>query len=286
MKIISTVKEMQVFSERIRNAGKRIAFVPTMGFFHEGHLSLIREGRKQGDILVVSIFVNPAQFGPSEDLEQYPKDFDRDCHDAEELGTDVVFAPTVSEIYPDGFQTYVKVEEITRPLCGNSRPVHFRGVTTVVSKLFNIVKPHTAIFGEKDFQQLVAIKQMVRDLNIDVQIVGMPTVREQDGLAMSSRNTYLNEDDRRAALSLSQSLFLAQALFEKGERQSEVILQKVKELLQKEPSVLIEYAEIRNVHDLEEVVLIEQDAVLALAARVGKTRLIDNCVLKTKSATN
>ncbi len=282
MKVISTAKEMQAFSESIRNSGKRIAFVPTMGFFHEGHLSLMREGRKLGDVLVVSIFVNPTQFGPGEDFEQYPKEFNRDCKDAEGAGTDVVFAPAASEIYPDGFQTYVRVEDVTRPLCGNSRPVHFQGVTTVVSKLFNIVKPHTAIFGEKDFQQLVVIKQMVRDLNIDVQIVGMPTVREQDGLAMSSRNTHLTQDDRRAALGLSQSLFQVQALFKKGERQSEVLLQKVKELLQNEPGILLEYAEIRNAHNLEKLISIEQDAVLALAARVGKTRLIDNCILKTK----
>ena len=205
MDVITSVQQMKLFSARARATNKRIAFVPTMGFLHEGHLSLMREGKKRGDVLVVSVFVNPTQFGPSEDFERYPRDFARDSRMAEEVGVDVFFAPEPKEMYPPNHQSFIRVTDVTRGLCGKSRPTHFQGVATVVGMLFNIVRPHVALFGEKDFQQLVTIQQMVRDLHMDAEVVGMPIVRESDGLAMSSRNTYLNADERKAALSLHRS---------------------------------------------------------------------------------
>ncbi len=218
MKIISSIREMQAFSESVRNAGQKISFVPTMGYFHEGHLSLMREGRQRGDCLAISIYVNPTQFGPSEDFEKYPRDFERDSSLADGVGVDVIFYPEDKEMYPELYQTYVNVENVTENLCGLSRPGHFRGVTTVCAKLFNIVKPHYAIFGRKDFQQLIAIKRMVLDLNMDLEIIGMPIVREADGLAMSSRNVYLRTEEREAALSLSRSLKMAKEMYDRGEK--------------------------------------------------------------------
>ncbi|MCX5843210.1 MAG: pantoate--beta-alanine ligase, partial [Deltaproteobacteria bacterium] len=209
MKILNTAREMQAFSESLRNKGKNIAFVPTMGYFHEGHLSLMQEGARLGDFLAISIYVNPTQFGPGEDLGRYPRDFERDRSLAEGVGVDVIYYPENKEMYPEYYQTYVTVEAVTQNLCGITRPGHFRGVATVCAKLFNIVKPHVAIFGKKDFQQLVTIKRMVQDLNMDLEIIGMPIVREADGLAMSSRNVYLKEKERDSALSLSRSLMIA-----------------------------------------------------------------------------
>jgi len=280
MEIINTIREMKAVVSQARHLGKSIAFVPTMGFFHEGHLSLMREGRKRGDLLVVSLFVNPTQFGPSEDFKAYPRDFERDRKMAEEVGVDILFVPETMEMYPPNHQTIVRVEKVTQGLCGRSRPTHFQGVTTVVNMLFNIVMPHVAIFGEKDFQQLVAIKQMVRDLHMDVEVVGMPIVREADGLAMSSRNTYLQLDQRKAALSLSRSLKRAEALLQKGERKVESILKEVREVLLSEPLIKIDYIQICDANTLEDVQEIKKDVVIAIAAYVGQTRLIDNLIYR------
>jgi pantoate--beta-alanine ligase len=252
-----------------------------MGYFHEGHLSLMREGRKRGDLLIVSLFVNPTQFGPSEDFKNYPRDFGRDAKMAEEVGVDILFTPGVMEMYPSDHQTIVRVEKVTQNLCGKSRPTHFQGVTTVVLMLFEIVMPHVAIFGEKDYQQLVTIQQMVRDLHMGVEVLGMPTVREADGLAMSSRNTYLLPEQRKAALSLHRSLQKAKELLQKGERKADRILHEVKGILQSEPLVRVDYAQICDATTLQDVDRIEGDVVIALAAYLGKTRLIDNLVYRT-----
>jgi len=269
---------MQEFSEKIRNGGKKISFVPTMGYLHEGHLHLMREGGKRGECLVVSIYVNPTQFGAGEDFERYPRDLERDSQMAESTGVDVIFCPTNSDMYPAHYQTFVNVEEVTQNLCGLSRSGHFRGVATVCCKLFHIVKPHTAIFGKKDFQQLVAIRRMVEDLNMDIKIVGMPTVREADGLAMSSRNAYLKEDERTAALNLSRSLLLAQKLFNDGQRDAAEILKAVTENLKGIPLLRLEYAKICDTETLKDLPHLGKEAVLAMAVYVGKTRLIDNYV--------
>jgi len=278
MRIIQSAREMQEFSEKIRNGGKKISFVPTMGYLHEGHLHLMREGGKRGECLVVSIYVNPTQFGAGEDFERYPRDLERDSQMAESTGVDVIFCPTNSDMYPAQYQTFVNVEEVTQNLCGLSRSGHFRGVATVCCKLFHIVKPHTAIFGKKDFQQLVAIRRMVEDLNMDIKIVGMPTVREADGLAMSSRNAYLKEDERTAALNLSRSLLLAQKLFNDGQRDAAEILKAVTENLKGIPLLRLEYAKICDTETLKDLPHLGKEAVLAMAVYVGKTRLIDNYV--------
>jgi pantoate--beta-alanine ligase len=280
MKTIKTIKEMKELSSQARAAGKTIAFVPTMGFFHEGHLSLMREGRRRGDLLIVSLFVNPTQFGPHEDLKNYPRDSERDSKMAREVGTDILFAPEAGEMYPPDHQTIVRVEKVTENLCGRSRPTHFQGVTTVVLMLFEIVMPHVAIFGEKDYQQLVTVQQMVRDLHMSLEVIGMPTVRETDGLAMSSRNTYLLPEERKAALSLYRSLQKAKELLQKGEQKADRILQEVKGILQSEPLVRIDYAQICDAQTLQDVDRIEGDVVVALAAYLGKTRLIDNLVFR------
>ncbi|MGZ3593710.1 MAG: pantoate--beta-alanine ligase [Syntrophales bacterium] len=278
MKIIGSIREMQVFSESARNSGQKISFVPTMGYFHDGHLSLMREGRQRADCLAISIYVNPTQFGPSEDFEKYPRDFDRDKGLAGDVGVDVIFYPENKEMYPEHYQTYVNVENVTENLCGMSRPRHFRGVTTVCAKLFNIVKPHYAIFGEKDFQQLAAIKRMVLDLNMDLDIIGMPIVRESDGLAMSSRNVYLKADERKAALSLSRSLNIAKDMYDRGERDVAAILAEVRKYIERHPHANIDYTKICDTTTLKDVKRIEGESVLALAVKISKTRLIDNYV--------
>ncbi len=283
MEVIKTIEEMKAFSSRSRAMGETIAFVPTMGFFHEGHLSLMREGRRRGDLLVVSLFVNPTQFAPHEDLKNYPRNFVRDRQMAEEVGADILFVPEVEEMYPSDHQTYVEVEKVTRNLCGRSRPTHFRGVTTVVMMLFEIVTPHVAIFGEKDYQQLVTIRQMARDLHMSVQVVGMPTVREADGLAMSSRNTYLLPEERKAALSLYRSLQRAKEILQKGEQRASRILDEMKGILQSEPLIRVDYIQICDAFTLQEVDRIEGDVVVAFAAYLGKTRLIDNLVYRSLS---
>jgi len=278
MKIIRSVKEMQEFSESLRLQGQKIAFVPTMGYFHEGHLSLMREGKGRGDCLFISIYVNPTQFGPGEDLESYPRDFERDRNLAESVGVDVIFYPDNTEMYPEHFQTFVSVEKVTLYLCGLSRPGHFRGVTTICAKLFNIVKPHVAIFGKKDFQQLIAIRRMIQDLNMDLEVIGMPIVREPDGLAMSSRNVYLKEQARDSALSLSRSLKLAKEMYDTGERCASRILEDVKKFIEGHSYTRIDYAKICDTTNLEDIEHLERESVLALAVRVSSTRLIDNYV--------
>ncbi len=278
MEVIKTVREMQRFSESLRSRGKRIAFVPTMGYLHDGHLRLMEEGRKKSDCLVTSIYVNPTQFGPGEDLDRYPRDFERDEKLSREVGVDVIFYPSNSEMYPDNYQTYVTVESITDNLCGLTRPGHFRGVATVCAKLFNIVKPHVTIFGRKDFQQLVVIKRIIADLNMDIEVIGMPTVREPDGLAMSSRNAYLQENERESALSLSRSLKLAESFYTQGERDAAVIIKAVKDFIEKHPGTRIDYVKICDVETMKDVTFLERKSVLALAVWVGVPRLIDNRV--------
>jgi len=278
VKIIQSAEEMQEFSEAKRCRGRVIAFVPTMGYFHEGHLNLMRIGRKRGDCLIVSIYVNPAQFAPTEDFEAYPRDFERDRRLAEEVSVDVIFCPDNREMYPEGYQTYVEVEGVTNNLCGISRPRFFRGVTTVCTKLFHIIKPHVTIFGKKDFQQYVTIRRMVRDLNMDIEVVGMDTTREPDGLAMSSRNVYLKPEERKSALSLSRSLVLAGELYGKGERDAARILEKVRAVIAGYPHTEIDYARICDMTTMKDAARIEGECVLALAVRIGKTRLIDNRV--------
>ena len=283
MRIIEHASEMQQQADKWRREGKRIAFVPTMGYLHAGHLTLMQAARQYGDLVIMSIFVNPAQFGPNEDFARYPRDIERDVRLASEVGVEAAFIPRVEEIYPSGFQTYVEVTDVTTPLCGRSRPGHFRGVTTVVAKLFNLVKPHTAVFGQKDYQQLVTINRMVTDLNMDTEIVGHPIVRETDGLAMSSRNSYLDASQRRTALRLSRSLEAAQHLVEEGEQRSDIILERVRETLEAGDGLRVDYAELCHPETLEKAPKVNGPTLLALAAYVGSTRLIDNRLLLPKT---
>ncbi len=278
MEIITTPAAMQCRAETVRRAGKKIAFVPTMGFLHEGHLSLMREGRRRAEVLVASIFVNPTQFGPNEDFARYPRAFERDCEMMKGLPVDVVFAPEPEAMYPGGAETWVEAVEITKGLCGAHRPGHFRGVTTVVAKLFNIVKPHFAMFGEKDFQQLRAIQRMVKDLNFDIEIVPMPTVREPDGIAMSSRNAYLSAEERERGLSLSRALKAAGETFAAGSRDPRDLVRAACAVLSATPGVRIEYIEAVDAETLRPIARVERPVVVAIAAHVGKTRLIDNAV--------
>ncbi len=276
MQIIHSPEEMQAAARRISSSGNKIAFVPTMGYLHEGHLSLLRAGRKAGDSLVLSIFINPLQFGEDEDLDIYPRDMERDLELARSCETDIVFTPAVRDLYPDGFNTCVEVKGLTEILCGHSRPGHFQGVTTVVCKLLNLVCPSSAFFGQKDYQQLAVIRRMVSDLNMGVEIVGMPIVREPDGLAMSSRNVYLNQSERRQALSLVESIWLARAMYKEGERKAEEILDRVRTRIETEPSARIDYAQICHRDTLEKMDLLTEESMLLLAAYVGQVRLIDN----------
>jgi pantoate--beta-alanine ligase len=278
-KIVDSVIEMQSLAQAAKSAGKSIALVPTMGYLHEGHASLMREGRRRADLLVTSIFVNPIQFGPGEDFEKYPRDMERDKGIADAAGVDLIFAPSASDLYPDGFQTHVDLERLSLPLCGASRPGHFRGVTTVVCKLFNIVQPHVALFGKKDFQQLAVIRRMTSDLNLSVEIVGMPIIREADGLAMSSRNAYLSTEYRRSALCLSRSLKAARTAFQAGETEVKRLLKIVTGIIASEEVAIIDYADFRNGETLEPVPAADSNTLLALAVKIGKTRLIDNCIL-------
>ena len=280
MQIIEHIQEMQRWSEIQRHRGERIVFVPTMGFLHDAHLSLVRDGKKRGDRVVVSIFVNPAQFSPNEDFAAYPRDFERDRGLLEREHADVLFHPSVGEIYPEGYQTRVDVDRLSALLCGAHRPGHFQGVATVVAKLFNIVRPHVAIFGEKDYQQLQLVRRLARDLNFDIEIVGHPIVREADGLAMSSRNIYLSPEERQAALCLSRSLSRAACMVQRGETRGQVITDAVRAGIEKEPLARMEYVSLCDSATLEPVEEIEESALLALAVRIGNTRLIDNQILK------
>jgi len=263
----------------MRRLDKTIAFVPTMGYLHKGHLSLIRKGGKIGDCLVVSIFVNPAQFAPEEDFENYPRDLERDLELARKNGADVVFTPDDKELYSNDYQTYVNLKELPNHLCGISRPIFFSGVATVVTKLFNIVKPHFAIFGQKDYQQLVIIRQMVCDLNFDIEIIGAETVRDHDGLAMSSRNVYLTSEQRNSALCLYKSLQKAQDLLSSGINDSEIIIDSASEIIKSGTNTEIDYIAVCDPKTLIDIKKIDRQALMALAVKVGKTRLIDNMIL-------
>ena len=279
MKLIHDVQEMQQTVSGLKRNDKRIAFVPTMGFLHEGHASLLREGRKQGDILVLSIFVNPTQFGPNEDLDRYPRNLEGDCALAESCGVDIVFVPTASGMYPPGFQTTVALGPLTEPLCGASRPGHFNGVAVVVTKLFGIVQPDVALFGKKDYQQLAIIRQMTADLNLPVEVVGMPIVREPDGLAMSSRNSYLTPEQRQQALCLHRAILKVRELFAAGETGVELLLASARRIIAAVPEATIDYLELRDGITLAPVEQAANGTLLALAVKVGSTRLIDNTLL-------
>lgn len=276
MKLVTTIAELR----RARTAATGSAgLVPTMGYLHEGHLALIRRARTENELVVVSIFVNPTQFGPAEDFSRYPRDLPRDLALCREAGVDLVFAPEPPAMYPEGFQTYVEVVELAQGLCGASRPGHFRGVATVVAKLFHLIQPDRAYFGEKDAQQLRVIRRMVRDLNMPVEIVSVPTVREPDGLAMSSRNVYLSAEERRAATVLSRALYLARDLVAAGERDAAVIGRRMRDLLDAEPLARVDYLAVVDDESLAPVLRIERPTLVALAVFFGRTRLIDNMLL-------
>jgi pantoate--beta-alanine ligase len=279
MKIIHTIKEMQIESDRMRAEGLKIGFVPTMGFLHEGHLSLIREAGRHSDRIVVSIYVNPTQFGPKEDFAAYPRDFERDRKLAEAEGTDIIFNPPDAEMYPAGHCTHVDVDGLTETLCGASRPGHFRGVTTVVAKLFAAVKPHIAVFGQKDAQQAAVIRRMTVDLNLDVEIVVAPIVREADGLAMSSRNAYLSGSERAEATVLRKSLLAAEEQFRKGEQDAQALVRSAKMMIESKPSARIDYVSIADPDTLQPVDRARSGGLMAVAVFIGKTRLIDNLIL-------
>jgi pantoate--beta-alanine ligase len=277
MQIAITIAEMKVL--RMKSLGS-VGFVPTMGYLHEGHLALVKQARVENSVVVASIFVNPTQFGPTEDFKTYPRDTERDLAMLRKERTGIVFMPPAEEIYPEGFNSWVEVEKITDRLEGSCRPGHFKGVATVVTKLFNIVEPTRAYFGQKDAQQALVIKKMVADLNLNLEVIVSPTVRESDGLAMSSRNVYLNPQEREAATVLFKALTLAQNLWEQGESNAETIRQKMTVLISKESLAKIEYVSIADAQTLEELAKIDRPALASLAVRFGKTRLIDNMLLE------
>jgi pantoate--beta-alanine ligase len=276
MKVIRSVATMKALAREWRREGKRIAFVPTMGYLHDGHLSLVREARARADITVVSVFVNPTQFGPNEDFSKYPRDLAKDSSYLKDAGVDCLFYPEATEIYPSGYRTYVEVEGLQDRLCGRSRPGHFRGVATVVLKLFDIVSPDCALFGAKDAQQVLIIKRMAADLNLDVEIATCPIVREPDGLALSSRNAYLNPAERRSARVLSTSLRWAEKAVAAGERDAARLLAGIRSVVEAEPLARIDYVEAVDPETLDPVTEIRGDVLVALAAFIGSTRLIDN----------
>ncbi len=282
MKVIKKIDEMRSAVSGIKSRGKSIGFVPTMGYLHEGHLSLVKDSLRKADITVVSIFVNPAQFGPREDFKEYPRDLNRDSEVLEREGVDYLFVPEAGEMYPQGYKTYVEVHDLQDKLCGRSRPGHFRGVCTVVLKLFNIVNPDISFFGQKDAQQAIILKKMVKELNLGVKIDALPIIREEDGLALSSRNKYLTREGRKTALVLSKSLKKAQSMMEKGQRDSAVIIKEMKEIIGREPLAKIDYVEIVDMDNLDPVARIEKEALAAVAVFIGKVRLIDNTILRTK----
>jgi pantoate--beta-alanine ligase len=274
--IAKTIAEMKAL--RMKSLGS-VGFVPTMGYLHDGHLALVKQARAENSVVVASIFVNPIQFGPNEDFKTYPRDMERDLAMLRKARTDIVFMPTAEEMYPEGFNSWVEVEKITNRLEGSCRPEHFKGVATVVAKLFNIVEPTRAYFGQKDAQQALVIKKMVADLNMNLEVIVAPTIRESDGLAMSSRNAYLNPQERQAATVLFKALTLAQELRTKGERNAETIRQEMTSLISREPLAKIEYVSIADAETLEELTEIDKPALASLAVRIGKTRLIDNVLV-------
>jgi pantoate--beta-alanine ligase len=281
MRICTTIREARAACGATRIRGQRLGLVPTMGALHEGHLSLVRAAQTQSDTVAVSIFVNPTQFGPTEDLSKYPRQFERDCRLLEQEGVDLLFAPSVEEIYPRSNEavTWIVVEGLSEKLDGRSRPGHFQGVTTIVAKLFNIIQPEAAFFGQKDAAQLAIIRRMVRDLNLPIQIVACPIVREPDGLAMSSRNAYLNPEERVRALALQEALQQVARRFQTGERTAGALISTAKEVFARQPHVRLDYCEIVDPETLESVERISQETLVAVAAYVGSTRLIDNLLL-------
>lgn len=280
MKIVTTIQEVKDMVAVWRKQEQSIGFVPTMGYLHEGHGSLITEARKQNDKVVVSIFVNPMQFGPTEDLASYPRDLEKDSAFCESLGADLIFHPEPSEMYSDGFCSYVDMSVLTEELCGLSRPVHFRGVCTVLTKLFNIVQPDRAYFGEKDAQQLAVVKHMVEDLNMNLKIIGCPIIREEDGLAKSSRNTYLSQEERQAALILSKTIFMGQKMVEEGETDAVKLVEAMKANIRTEPLAKIDYVKAVDGLTMQQVTEIKAPTLVAIAVYIGKTRLIDNFIVK------
>lgn len=276
MEIFRTNGEMARWREECCRKGLTVGFVPTMGYLHRGHLALVEEALRRADRVVVSIFVNPTQFSPGEDLDRYPRDLERDLELCRELGVQVIFAPEVEEMYPPGFQTRVLVDHLTQNLCGLYRPDFFSGVTLVVTKLFCAVRPHLAVFGEKDFQQLVVVKRLSKDLNLGVEIIPHPTVREPDGLAMSSRNTYLSEEERSSALSLHRSLLAARKMVAEGERRVDVLLSQVKEIIESKRHTRIQYIQVVDEDTMIDIAEVTPKAVMAMAVYVGEARLIDN----------
>lgn len=280
MEICYTIKDVRERVNAWKREGLTVGFVPTMGYLHEGHKSLMEAARANNDKVVVSVFVNPMQFGPNEDLESYPRDFEKDSALCESVGVDLIFHPEPEEMYADGFCSYVDMNGLTTELCGKSRPIHFRGVQTVVLKLFNIVKPDTAYFGQKDAQQLAVIRRMVKDLNVDTEIVGCPIVREADGLAKSSRNTYLNPDERKAALILSRSLKLGRELIENGETDSKAVIKAITDSINTEPLAKIDYVDVVDFDTITPVDKIGKPVLVAIAVYIGKTRLIDNFIIE------
>ncbi len=279
MQIAYTIKEVREQVKAWKKEGLTVGLVPTMGYLHEGHASLIKKAVEDNDRVVTSIFVNPTQFAPTEDLESYPRDLEKDSRLCESLGVNLIFHPEPEEMYAPDFCTWVDMDVLSKTLCGKSRPIHFRGVCTVVSKLFNIVTPDRAYFGQKDAQQLAIIRRMVRDLNMDIEIVGCPIVREEDGLAKSSRNTYLNEEERKAALVLSQSIFLGQKMVRKGETDAAKIKAAMTEKIQSEPLARIDYVEIVDGLSMQPVDTVKSPTLAAIAVYIGKTRLIDNFIV-------
>jgi len=283
MVVFEKIQQMKRYIADRRKAGHTIGFVPTMGYLHEGHLALVREAKRTCQTVVVSIFVNPTQFGPHEDFERYPRDIERDLRMLKEESVDSVFMPSTSEIYPQGYATYVRLKGLTDCLCGRSRPGHFDGVATVVTKLFNIICPDKAFFGQKDGQQVLVIRKMVEDLNMELEIVTVPTVREPDGVAMSSRNVYLSKEERKAAPVLYRGLRAAEAAFQKGERNPQRLCKIVTDMITSEPLARVDYVEIRSIPNLEPVALIDRPALLAVAVYFANVRLIDNVVLHSGS---
>lgn len=279
MQIATTINEVRANVKAWKKDGLSVGFVPTMGYLHEGHGSLISRARAENDKVVVSIFVNPMQFGPGEDLESYPRDLDKDSAYCESLGADLIFHPEPEEMYTDGFCSYVDMSVLTEELCGLSRPVHFRGVCTVVNKLFNIVQPDRAYFGQKDAQQLAIIKRMVQDLNMDLEIIGCPIVREEDGLAKSSRNTYLSAGERQAALVLSRAVKLGQELVAGGETDAKKIVSEMRAFIEKEPLARIDYVKAVDGLTMQQIDTVKSPMLVALAVYIGKTRLIDNFMI-------
>ena len=280
MEICYTIKDVRERVNAWKREGLTVGFVPTMGYLHKGHKSLMEAARANNDKVVVSVFVNPMQFGPNEDLESYPRDFEKDSALCESVGVDLIFHPEPEEMYADGFCSYVDMNGLTTELCGKSRPIHFRGVQTVVLKLFNIVKPDRAYFGQKDAQQLAVIKRMVKDLNVDTEIVGCPIVREADGLAKSSRNTYLNPDERKTALILSRSLKLGRELIENGETDSKAVIKAITDSINTEPLAKIDYVDVVDFDTITPVDKIGKSVLVAIAVYIGKTRLIDNFIIE------